>query len=263
MGTAIAFLILACWAGHLAYALLDTSLGWTNPAAYFHLALQSYLTTGLFITAHDAMHGSVSRNKTLNAGIGYIACFCFAGFSYRRLLTNHRLHHAAPASASDPDFNVASQSFWRWLAAFAFRYATWLQLIIMAAIYNLFQHGFGISEARIWMMWMLPSLFGTLQLFYFGTYLPHRTARTELEATLMQPYHARTLTIKSLMLATPHGWARYRFIDHGWAMLSCYFFGYHWEHHHAPHRPWWMLWQERNAREATQPERLFSPQIEP
>jgi fatty acid desaturase len=47
----------------------------------------------------------------------------------------------------------------------------------------------------------------------------------------MAPHHARTL---------PR--------NHLWAMLSCYFFGYHWEHHESPLTPWWALWRMKDAR---------------
>jgi beta-carotene ketolase (CrtW type) len=26
-----------------------------------------------------------------------------------------------------------------------------------------------------------------------------------------------------------------------WAFISCYFFGYHYEHHDQPYLPWWKL----------------------
>jgi beta-carotene ketolase (CrtW type) len=29
-------------------------------------------------------------------------------------------------------------------------------------------------------------------------------------------------------------------------MLSCYFFGYHYEHHESPQTPWWKLYQIKN-----------------
>ncbi|TAH22151.1 MAG: hypothetical protein EAZ08_01445 [Cytophagales bacterium] len=33
--------------------------------------------------------------------------------------------------------------------------------------------------------------------------------------------------------------------NHLWAFLTCYFFGYHYEHHNSPRTPWWMLPQEK------------------
>jgi beta-carotene ketolase (CrtW type) len=31
--------------------------------------------------------------------------------------------------------------------------------------------------------------------------------------------------------------------NHFWALVSCYFFGYHFEHHDSPGTPWWLLWK--------------------
>jgi beta-carotene ketolase (CrtW type) len=28
-------------------------------------------------------------------------------------------------------------------------------------------------------------------------------------------------------------------------MISCYFFGYHFEHHESPQTPWWRLYQSK------------------
>ncbi len=33
--------------------------------------------------------------------------------------------------------------------------------------------------------------------------------------------------------------------NHLWAMVSCYFFGYHWEHHQDPSVAWWQLWKTK------------------
>ncbi len=225
MGTVIGISIIVLWLSHLIY-LFSSSLSWTTPESYLHLAVQGYLTTGLFITAHDAMHGSVSRVRWLNHAIGCVACWLFGAMSYRRLLKNHRLHHAAPTTDSDPDFYVASQNFWRWLGAFLWRYATVPQILTMAALYNVFERVFFVPESRIWLFWMLPCFWGMLQLFYFGTYQPHKPPFT----AEMQPHAARTLKK-----------------NHLWAMLSCYFFGYHWEHHHSPTTPWWQLWAIKEA----------------
>jgi beta-carotene ketolase (CrtW type) len=31
--------------------------------------------------------------------------------------------------------------------------------------------------------------------------------------------------------------------NHFLAFITCYFFGYHFEHHDSPGTPWWKLWQ--------------------
>lgn len=228
-GVVIALAIIGAWASHLAWVLTAPGLTPASPLTWLHVALQAYLCTGLFITGHDAMHGTVARARWVNDGVGALACFLFAGFSYRRLVVNHRAHHANPTGEDDPDFSTRSQAFWPWLATFMRRYTTLPQIVVMATKFNLLLW-LSVAEWRLFVLWVLPSVLGTLQLFYFGTYQPHRRPET----ADMAPHHARTL---------PR--------NHLWAMLSCYFFGYHWEHHESPGTPWWRLWRVREAREAT------------
>lgn len=224
-GVPIALGVIALWGGHLAFALTQEGWGFSAP---LHVLFQAYLFTGLFITGHDAMHRTVSARRWVNDGIGAVACFLFAGLSWRRLVMNHAAHHHAPTSASDPDFDGEGRSFPRWLLTFFRRYVTLTQLLVMAAVFNAFKWA-GVEEWRIWTFWVIPSLLGTLQLFYFGTYLPHRPPFDEA----MAPHHARSQRGGHLV-----------------ALLSCYFFGYHWEHHASPGTPWWRLWQVRDARTA-------------
>ncbi len=221
MGIILGLTIIFCWALHLAYMLTFVDFVADNPWMYLHILLQAYLYTGLFITGHDAMHGGVSKNKTVNKAIGTAAIFLFAGMSYKRLRKNHGLHHQFPASEGDPDFYTKSQNFWRWWLIFMWRYLTIWQIIIMAVAYNIFIHLLGLHDAKVIIYWALPAIMGTLQLFYFGVYQPHREPHLEH----MMPHKARTLRK-----------------NHLWAMLSCYFFGYHYEHHENQHIPWWKLY---------------------
>lgn len=223
MGLGIAFLIIILWFSHLVYALLYVPIDLASPLFVLHVFLQGYLYTGLFITAHDAMHGSVSSSKTMNTVIGTLACALFAALSYTRLRSNHSLHHAYPAEDRDPDYCQFSQNFFVWWGTFLFRYATIFQIIIMAVVFNLLK--IWIAEPSIWFFWVLPAVLGAFQLFYFGTYLPHRTPHTEE----MKPHRARTQSRNHLL-----------------AMVSCYFFGYHYEHHEWPGIPWWRLYRTKN-----------------
>jgi beta-carotene ketolase (CrtW type) len=225
-GFAIALGVLGAWAGHLGW-LLAAGPAWPSAWMAPHVALQAYLCTGLFITAHDAMHGAVSAHPGLNRAVGSLASFLFAGLSYRRLVVNHQAHHAGPTGKADPDFFARSQAFWPWLGTFMVRYTTVGQLLIMAAAYNLLERALHVPEWRLWAYWVAPTLLGTLQLFYFGTYLPHRPPHRPEQA----PHFARTQSR-----------------GHLWAMLSCYFFGYHREHHESPGTPWWRLWRLKEAR---------------
>lgn len=226
-GVLVALVIIGAWGTHLAWMLLSPELPWDSPLTWLQVAFQAWLCTGLFITGHDAMHGTVARQPWVNETVGTVACFLFAGLSYRRLVLNHHAHHAQPTGEADPDFSTRTQSFWPWLGTFMARYTTLPQLGVMAAKFNIFVF-LGVSQPRILAFWVLPAVLGTLQLFYFGTYQPHRRPDTPD----MAPHHARTL---------PR--------NHLWAMLSCFFFGYHWEHHQSPGTPWWRLWRVKDARE--------------
>ena len=223
MGLLIALSVILLWFAHLIYLLAFAEVSLTSPMMLVHIAIQTYLYTGLFITAHDAMHGQVSPDQTINNGIGRLATWLFAALSYSRLLEKHMLHHRFPGEAADPDYSVHSQNFWHWWFSFMKNYISWWQIAIMAVVFNILQ--IWVNQWNLVLFWILPSVLATFQLFYFGTYLPHRLPHTES----MIPHNARTQK-------GPH-W---------WAMLSCYFFGYHFEHHESPQTPWWKLYQTKN-----------------
>lgn len=224
MGIIIALTIILSWGLHLYYSLEFVRINFTDPFFYLNIFLQTYLFTGLFITAHDAMHGNITKNSKLNKLTGIISCFLYAGFSYRNLKKNHFRHHNMPTSGDDPDFNINSQNFWKWWIKFIKEYITVSEIIIMAAVYNLLK--FLFSEPSVIFYWLIPVILSTLQLFYFGTYLPHRNP----EKDLLQPHFARSQKR-----------------NHFTAMISCYFFGYHLEHHSSPKTPWWKLYKLSEA----------------
>lgn len=223
MGTLIATVIISFWAVHLFYALSSVQINYLSPIFYSHILLQAYLYTGLFITGHDAMHGVISKSKIINKIFGWLSSLLFAGLSYSKLIKNHFKHHKNPGTKDDPDFNENSQNFFVWWVTFLFRYITLIQILIMGIIFNLLKIWF--SEESIIFFWIIPAMLGTFQLFFFGTYLPHKKPHTES----MQPYNSRTQKK-----------------NHLWAMLSCYFFGYHHEHHESPKTPWWQLYKLKN-----------------
>lgn len=213
-GVFIAFLVLSVWAFVL-YSLLSWDFSWTNPLTYLMILVQMHLYTGLFITAHDAMHGTVSANKTLNNLIGGTCTLLYALFTFGKLYVKHHEHHRHVHSAGDPDYYEGS--FFAWYFNFIKTYITWWQVILMATIFNILK--FWVAEPNLILFWVLPSLLSTLQLFYFGTWLPHHGEH--------QNQHQSRSFRKNHLLA----------------FLSCYFFGYHYEHHDSPGTPWWKLWQ--------------------
>lgn len=223
MGLIIALAVILLWISHLVYLLVFVDVSFTSPLMLVHIAIQTYLYTGLFITAHDSMHGQVSSNRTLNNWIGRLCTWFFAALSYTQLHKKHQLHHKFPGEEGDPDFCVESQNFWRWWFSFLKNYISWPQIIIMAIIFNILQ--IWVNQLNLIFFWVLPSVLSTFQLFYFGTFRPHQLPHT----AAMMPHRSRT----------QKG-------SHLWAMLSCYFFGYHFEHHESPRTPWWKLYQIKN-----------------
>ena len=141
--------------GHLAWMLAAPGAAVGSPLPWLHVLLQVWLSTGLFITGHDAMHGTVSPNRRVNAAVGALACFLFAGMSYRRLVVNHRAHHADPTGDHDPDFAARGLSFWPWFGAFMVRYTTWTQIAVMAVKFNVLLW-LGVPQSRLLAFWVLP-----------------------------------------------------------------------------------------------------------
>src|SRR4051812_23182619 len=79
MGVLIALIVIASWVTS-AILLMQWKVDFANPLLYLFILVQMHLYTGLFITAHDAMHGTVSANKFVNNAIGYIVTFLYAAF---------------------------------------------------------------------------------------------------------------------------------------------------------------------------------------
>ena len=160
-GVLIAILIIACWAGSL-LLLMNVEVEFTNPLIYIFVLVQMFLYTGLFITAHDSMHGTVSPNRTLNNIIGQTCTALFAAFLYKNLYHKHHEHHRHVHSDQDPDYH--NGSFWSWYFKFLKEYITWQQILIMAVLFNVLKIWF--AEVNLLLFWVLPSLLRTLQLFY-------------------------------------------------------------------------------------------------
>lgn len=213
-GLFIALSIIGIWAICLVN-FLYWNFSWSNPLVYLAILLQMHLYTGLFITAHDAMHGTVTTNKALNNLIGGLCTLLYALFPFRKLYTKHHEHHRHVHSAADPDYHDGN--FFTWYFNFIKTYITWWQVVVMATIFNVLK--FWIAEPNLIIFWVLPSLLSTLQLFYFGTWLPHHGDHDN-------QHQSRSFRKNHLL-----------------AFLTCYFFGYHFEHHDSPGTPWWKLWQ--------------------
>ena len=210
-----ALLIIGCWFLNL-YVGINLALSFSNPWVYTLILLQTHLYTGLFITSHDSIHGVVStQNPKINDALGRICTILFAFNQYGKLKAKHHMHHQHVNTENDPD--VHQGNFFVWWFKFMWQYVTWQQVLAMAITYNILKLWFPMWNLIL--MWELPAILSTLQLFYFGTYLPHRGMHEE--DNVQQ--------------------SRSQSKNHVWAFISCYFFGYHYEHHAYPYLPWWKL----------------------
>ena len=189
------------------------------PLALLLVLVQAWLSTGLFIIAHDCMHGSLAPGRPrLNTLVGTLCLAAYAGLSYAALFPKHHAHHAAPGTAEDPDFHAgAPRSALPWFRSFFRNYYTHGQLarITVAAIFYLL---LGASLLNIVVFWAVPALLALGQLFVFGTYLPHRHD----DRPFADAHNARSSTLSPIL-----------------SLLTCFHFGaYHHEHHLSPGTPW-------------------------
>lgn len=214
MGVFAATSVISLWLISIV-SLMSWQVKLSNPLVYIMILVQMHLYTGLFITAHDAIHGTVSSNRSLNNAIGWICTVLYACFPFNKLRAKHYEHHTYVHTDRDPDYH--SGNFWLWYFNFIKEYISWWQIVLMAIIFNILE--IWIAESSLFLFWVLPSLLSTFQLFYFGTWLPHHGEHDN-------KYQSRSQNR-----------------NHLFAFLSCYYFGYHYEHHDSPGTPWWRLWK--------------------
>ncbi|MGB5899237.1 MAG: fatty acid desaturase, partial [Geitlerinemataceae cyanobacterium] len=104
--------------------------------------LRMFMHTGLFITAHDAMHGSAyPSNPKLNHAIGAIASMAYALLPYNVLRENHMMHHSNPGREGDPDYCQKHQNNpVLWYINFMIEYMkfkhSWVQMVAMTALFH-------------------------------------------------------------------------------------------------------------------------------
>ena len=229
IGLTLSTAVIAGWLTFHIYGLFYYPLqGRALALAPLAVAAISWLNVGLFIVAHDAMHGSLAPGRPrLNRAFGQVTLGLYAGFSFAALTPKHHAHHRSPGTSDDPDFCVDHpRHLWRWYGGFMRQYFGWRQAAILSALTG-FYILIGVRYPNLLLFWALPALLSSLQLFYFGTYLPHR----QEDRPFADTHNARSNGLSWLG-----------------SLLSCYHFGYHHEHHLAPHIPWWRLPSERRAR---------------
>jgi beta-carotene/zeaxanthin 4-ketolase len=229
IGIALACAVIGAWAALHVYGVFFHPLSAAGLlVAPLLIAATCWLNVGLFIIAHDAMHGSLApRRPAVNRAFGRVALALYAGFFYDRLVPKHFAHHRAPGTEHDPDFSASHpRRFWPWYLQFLREYFGLAQLLVLSAISAVYLL-IGVRYANLLLFWALPAILSSLQLFYFGTFRPHR----QEDSDFADGHRARSNGM---------GWLP--------SLLSCFHFGYHHEHHLAPHVPWWRLPAERKAR---------------
>ena len=181
---------------------------------------RTFLQTGLFILAHDAMHQSlVPSNVKLNHAIGKLAIGLYAVLNYDQCLLNHQRHHQIPGRIGDPDFhNGSNPQGLSWYFQFLRTYLPISQMLVFVAIVGSGLVGLilvlQVSPINCVLVWMAPLILSSLQLFCFGTYFPHRHE----DNITRSAYYPRVISF-----------------------LVCYHFSYHQEHHKYPDVPWYAL----------------------
>lgn len=230
IGLTLAAVVIGAWITVHVSAIFFVD--WTSNslwlAAPVLIALQCWLSAGMFIVAYDSMHGTLAPQvPALSEAIGRFCVFVYAGFSYEKLYENHHAHHRNAGTEDDPDFDAEHfSSFWLWYLKFFRHYFGWREfgiLTIAVVIYLLIlRKHFPTMLA----FWALPAILSLLQLFYFGTYRPH-----SIDEQLFADEHRACSNDFSPLLS----------------LLTCFHFGYHHEHHDAPWVPWWKLPALRQA----------------
>ena len=222
IGVTLAGLIVGAWLSAHVFAVFFYPWGaagvWLAPVM---VAVLCWLYVGLFIIAHDCMHGSLAPFRPgLNRAIGMICLTVYAGFDYDLMNRKHHLHHRHAGTDGDPDFDARRpHGFWGWYLKFFTEYFSGREVLIMfgtVCVYLLL----GAPLLNIWVFWALPAVLSSLQLFTFGTYLPHKPGNP----AFVDRHNARS---------NRFGWIT--------SVLTCFHFGYHHEHHEHPGLPWWHL----------------------
>jgi len=229
VGLALAGAIIAAWLVLHIGGIFFWHLDWAGaPWVAAAILIQAWLSTGLFIVAHDAMHGSlVPGRPRLNRAIGTLTLGLYAGLSYRQLAPKHAQHHHHVGTEGDPDFHAADPSrAGPWFLGFFRNYYTHGQILRITAAAILYML-LGASLLNIAVFWAVPALLALWQLFFFGTYLPHRHD----EEGFVDHHRARSTRLPPIL-----------------SLLTCFHFGgYHHEHHLSPATPWWRLPALRRA----------------
>lgn len=189
--------------------------------------VQTWLSTGLFIIAHDCIHGSFAPGRPgVNRAVGRLCFAIYACLPFDRLAAAHRDHHRYAGTAHDPDFDPDRPGrYLPWLLRFFRGYYSHRQIGLITLVACAYLATGATTLPHIVLYWAAPAVLAALQLFTFGTWLPHRHGGSPFP----DHHNARS---------NGTGWLA--------SLVSCFHFGgYHHEHHLHPGVPWWALPQAR------------------
>ncbi|TCD59430.1 beta-carotene ketolase [Synechococcus sp. BS56D] len=187
--------------------------------------LRTFLQTGLFILAHDAMHGSLTPGQpSLNRRIGNYCLLAYAGLHFESCRLNHMQHHLQPESSDDPDYcEPDKDAILEWYAHFLSHYLEPKQFLKLTllwfSLYLLMVNHHQQAMASLILFCVIPLILSSWQLFIVGIWLPHRPGDDTTDK-----HGARSLNLHPAL-----------------SLAACYHFGYHFEHHQSPHTPWHQL----------------------
>lgn len=185
----------------------------------------AFMYTGLFITGHDAMHGTVTRNPMINDMIGHVCTNLYAGFDFNEMRRKHMLHHLNTGIVKDdPDFHKGNPNVYAWFVSFMLEYFNKAQVFKLILFVEVLKYN-GAPDENIYVYMALCGLLSSIQLFYFGTYIPHRPPADTLDEVMN--WEKSKSTTKTTRLES---------------FLTCFHFDCHFEHHALPQVPWFELW---------------------
>lgn len=222
VGLALAAALIGAWIGlHVYGVYLHRWSAWSFIVAPVCVAVQTWLSVGLFIVAHDAMHGSLAPGRPrINTAVGQLCLAIYAGFRFDRLKAAHFEHHRAPGTPGDPDYHPDDPTAFRaWFLRFLRTYFGVREMAVIT-VYVVIALLLGAHLINLLVFWAVPALLSAFQLFTFGTWLPHRSG----DFPFPDHHNARSSQFGSVL-----------------SLLTCFHFGRHHEHHREPWRPWWRL----------------------
>ncbi|WP_297084165.1 fatty acid desaturase [Thermoleptolyngbya sp. C42_A2020_037] len=242
-GIFLAAVILTGWVVSLLLFLLVDSASLSVPGVVFAVLLRTFLHTGLFVIGHDAMHQNLLPNhRRINHCIGAIAVWLYAAIAYSTCCANHHQHHRYPEQTRDPDFHDGTHTHpLCWYSKFIREYLSVSSILGLLGGWGLLLWGMSqvvpMAWSRVVLFVLLPFVLSSVQLFVFGTYLPHRGESGHQVPESLRPGD-RTLNPSQTQ------WRPWL-----WSFFTCYHFGqYHPLHHRFPRVPWYQLPSFREKR---------------